>query len=49
MLLKHIGIDEQIEEIEERDMTTLEGENIKLDFRARLNSGKSLNVKVKVM
>ena len=44
MLLKHIGIDEQIEEIEERDMTTLEGENIKLDFRARLNSGKSLNV-----
>ena len=44
MLLKHLNIDEEIEEIEEKDMTTLEGKNLKLDFRAKLKSGKRLDV-----
>lgn len=44
MLLRHIGIDDEIKEIEPQEMTTLEGKNLKLDFRAKLKSGKRLDV-----
>ena len=44
LLLMILGIDEEIDYIEEKDLTTVEGKNLKLDFRAKLKSGKQLNV-----
>ena len=44
LLLKQFNIDDEIKEIEEKDITTLEGKNLKLDYRAKLLSGKQLNI-----
>ena len=44
MLLRHLNIPEEIKTIEDTDLTTLEGKNLKLDFKAKLRSGKRLNV-----
>ena len=44
MLLRYLKIPEEIKSIEDTELTTLEGKNMKLDFRAKLKSGKRLNV-----
>ena len=42
--LKQLRIDDSVKRILEKDLTTIEGRNLKLDFRAKLASGRILDI-----
>ena len=43
-ILKHLEINDSVKRILEKDLTTIEGRNLKLDFRAELTSGRILDI-----
>lgn len=45
MLLLLMGVEDEVKEIEDIDMDALEGKNVKENFRAKLKSGRILDVK----
>ena len=44
MLLRFLGIDDEVIRVEDMDLDALEGKNLKENFRAKLKSGRTMEV-----